>query len=88
MTKANIDEKEFDLLLVLFFEKIALVAKEEYSSFMKEANSLILDKSDIPFIALALKARADGIWSDDSDFLKQNKIKIYTTKEMIDFCNL
>lgn len=87
MDKARISEEEFRLLLVLLFEKITIIPKEEYSPFMAEARLLISDTNDVPFIALALNSKTDGIWSDDSDFLKQNKIRIFSTKEMIELCN-
>ena len=31
----------------------------------------------------AMAKKADGIWSDDKDFLVQSKIKIYKTKELV-----
>ena len=39
-----------------------------------------IDKEDVIFIATALAYNAT-IWSDDTDFQKQNKIKILTTKK-------
>ncbi len=54
---------------------------------MKEAESLISDEKDEPFLALALSEEVDGIWSDDSDFRKQTQIKIYTTKELVELLN-
>jgi predicted nucleic acid-binding protein len=81
--KANIDNEEFALLLAILFERINIISQEEYSKHMNEAEALISDSGDVPFIALALQLKADGIWSDDSDFLEQNTIKVYSTGEMM-----
>ena len=41
-----------------------------------------IDKNDTPFIAAALAANLP-IWSDDKHFEKQNKIKIFKTKDLV-----
>lgn len=85
ISKANITKEEFDTLLVLVFENISVIPKEEYSEFYKQAGELITDKADIPFIALCLSEKADGIWSDDSHFADIRKIKIFRTVDMVGF---
>lgn len=47
-----------------------------------------IDPDDAPFLALAMKAKVDGIWSDDRDFQHQNHVNIYTTKELVEFMDL
>ncbi len=83
INKAKITNKEFELLLSILFEKIRIIPKLEYKNSIKESINLIKDIKDIPFMALAISSKADGIWSDDTDFKTQNKIKIFTTKDMI-----
>lgn len=83
MNKAKIDEKEFDVLLSILFEKITIFPKSEYGSFLDEAGKMIKDWGDIPYLALALSASADGIWSDDKDFLEQDRIKIFSTRDVV-----
>ena len=41
-----------------------------------------IDPTDTIFIAAALSKNA-AIWSNDKDFQKQNKIDVFTTKDMI-----
>lgn len=71
----------------MLFQKIDIIPIAKYEDFMKEAESLISDEKDEPFLALALSEEVDGIWSDDSDFRKQTQIKIYTTKELVELLN-
>ena len=63
-------------------EKINIVKIEKYKDYIKEADKIIgnIHKGDVPFIALALSVQNDGIWTDDKDFLNQNKIKIWKTE--------
>ena len=83
--RSGLSKEEFELLFDIITEKITIIPKENYISFMNEAEKIIghIDKKDIPFVALALSIKMDGIWSDDKDFLKQQEIKVYTTEELI-----
>jgi len=85
--KANLIPEEFDLILYILFEHIDIAPKEDYETYLSEAKTLISDIKDLPFIALAIASKADGIWSDDTDFKKQNKIKIYTTADLFAYFN-
>lgn len=42
-----------------------------------------VDIEDVVFIALALSVENDGIWTDDADFEKQTKIKIWKTGDIL-----
>jgi len=80
--KAKINSNEFDIILSLIFEKITIIPKEEYEDFIDSAKTLIDDLDDVPFIALCLASKADGIWSDDAHFKTRKKITIFRTKEL------
>ena len=80
--KAKIDVNEFNIIFNLLFEKISIVPKEEYEEFFDVAKTLIDDINDVPFIALCLASKADGIWSDDTHFKPRKEIKIYRTREL------
>src|SRR3989344_676717 len=82
--KAKITAEEFDVLLSLFFERIKLIPKNEYRRYTEELKSKISDTKDIPYIACCLAAKAEGIWSHDPHFLKQDKAKIFTNKDLLD----
>lgn len=83
--KAGVDETFFDLLIVLIFYDIEIVPYSEYKKYLDEAKKLLgeRDIKDVPFLALALSKKVDGIWSDDEDFSVQDKIKIFKTKDLI-----
>lgn len=81
--KANISHEEFEILLSLIFENIKIISKENYHDFLEIAKTLISDIDDVPFIAACFATKANGIWSDDSHFFEQNKIKVFRTFEMI-----
>lgn len=81
--KGNLSSSEFQLLLVLLFEKITLIPKEEYENRLLEAQNLIKDIDDVAFLALALETKSEGIWSEDKGFNQQDKIKIWTTRELL-----
>jgi len=80
--RAKISKKEFKDIrreLALMVEFIPL---EEYSEYLKKASEISYDKDDVDFIALALKLKCP-IWSNDKEFKKQNKIKVYSTLEVL-----
>jgi predicted nucleic acid-binding protein len=81
--KSELLEEDFDILFALVIDNVKIIPKEEYNSFEKTALELIKDKDDVPFFSLALAINADGIWSNDKQFLAQNKIRIFSTKDMI-----
>lgn len=80
--KAKITSNEFDIIFNLLFEKITIIPKEEYEEFFDAAKTLIDDIDDVPFIALCLASKADGIWSDDAHFKTRKEITIYRTREL------
>lgn len=80
--KAKIKSSEFEIIFNLIFEKITIIPKEEYNGFIKSAKTHIDDIDDIPFIALCLASKSDGIWSDDAHFKTRKEITIYRTREL------
>jgi len=79
--KAKISPKQFYILLEKLFNYIKIVNSVFYDNFIKKASKLIKDIYDVPFVACALALNCP-IWSDNKHFKQQNKIKIFTTKEM------
>ncbi len=80
--KSLLTEKQFDVLLKNLFESIDIVPISFYENHLDDSKKLISDVKDVPFLACAIALSAD-IWSDDMDFQKQKKIKIYTTQDFI-----
>ncbi len=80
---SGITEGEFETLLSLILENIAILPKTEYESLIDALRNEIEDQKDIPYIASSLATGALGIWTHDPDFLKQNKIKIFTNIDLL-----
>jgi len=56
--------------------------KNEFTGNTDSAKTLIDDINDVPFIALGLASKADGIWSDDTHFKTRKELTIYRTREL------
>jgi len=84
MEKADINESDFNELIESLLQYIILVSEID-SLKIKEAEKIIghLDPNDVTFIALALSLENNGIWSDDTHFQKQDKIKVYKTEDIV-----
>ena len=85
LKKSNMGKEDLDLLLNRLFNYIRLIPKHRIVNCLNEANTLLrhIDSDDVVFIAAALISNA-AIWSDDKHFQKQKRIKIFTTKDMIE----
>ena len=87
LIKEKLDTKykytNFKFLISELFRNIVLVPKEMYSSKLNEAIEIMkdIDEKDSPFIALAITLNC-AIWSNDKDFKKQKKVKVYSTSEL------
>lgn len=84
MTKSKLNETSFDLILQKLYEKMAVLNEEIITKYREEANAIMdkIDPDDTQFIAAALATNSD-IWSDDSHFQQQKKIKIWKTKDLV-----
>ena len=51
---------------------------EQITKIMKD-----IDIDDAPILACALAIKNIGIWSEDKHFEKQNKIKVWKTKDIL-----
>jgi len=80
--KAKLNKEEFQRLLNFIFEYITIVPKDKYKGLIGHSKTLIEDIDDVPFIALYLASKADGIWSDDVHFKTKNEIVVFRTKEL------
>lgn len=81
--KTERSNEDFNEALNIFRRRIELIPYEEIKPFINKAREISPDIKDIPYIALALKLNIP-IWSNDKTLKeKQNKIKIYSTHELI-----
>ncbi|MBU0532607.1 PIN domain-containing protein [Candidatus Micrarchaeota archaeon] len=79
--KTSRSEEEFDEIFEILRQRITIIPKEEFESFLKEAHSICPDENDAVYFALALKLNI-SIWSNDKKLKEQNIIKIYSTKDL------
>ncbi len=81
--KTHRTREEFVTIMHQLKEIIKVIPKEEYSKFITEAKEFSPDPKDTMYFALAIKLKC-GIWSNDNRLKRQDKIKIYSTKEIIE----
>lgn len=82
--KANLPEREFNILLLRLLNYVKIIPTEIIINYKEQAFNIMgsIDKDDVQFIATALAFNCP-VWSDDNHFQKQNKVKILTTKDML-----
>ena len=82
--KAGINKNELIQFTNEIFKVVQTIPFDKYKSHIKKGLKAIgkIDKDDAPFIALALALSADGIWSNDKDFEKQDMVKVWKTKDL------
>ncbi len=61
---------------------IKIVPKFEIFPFLEEAERITHDPDDVAYVALALKLNC-AIWSNDKKIKEQNKVKVYSTEELV-----
>jgi predicted nucleic acid-binding protein len=85
LKKANITEREFNVLFLRILKYIQLIPLDMLFNFKDKAKQIMedIDKDDVIFIAAALCLNCP-IWSEDKHFKKQKDIKILTTKEVLE----
>jgi len=73
------------LLLGVLLASVQVVPAERFSERIKEAEKIMgkIDVGDVPFIALALSFPNDGIWTEDRHFLKQRRVKVWRTRDLL-----
>jgi predicted nucleic acid-binding protein len=82
--RAGITRDDYKKIFSKLWEYIEIVPEERLLEKLQEAKKIMLpiDPNDALFIAAALRIGAD-IGSNDKDFKKQRKIRIWQTKDLI-----
>lgn len=83
LEKTKRTEDEFNLVLDIFKKIVKVVSTGNFIDSFENAKQICPDQKDIPYFALALKLDC-GIWSNDKELKKQDKIKIYSTEDLVD----
>jgi|WetSurMetagenome_2_1015567.scaffolds.fasta_scaffold1389008_1 predicted nucleic acid-binding protein len=56
---------------------------EEYETLLVQAGRFLKDEADTPYLALAIKLQVP-IWSNDRHLKEQEKIPVFSTKELVE----
>ncbi|MBN1376819.1 nucleotide-binding protein [Candidatus Woesearchaeota archaeon] len=82
LSKSRLSKEEFELFLSLISSKINFLSYSEFKDFIPKAEKICPDPYDIEYFALALKLKC-SLWSNDKELKKQNKLTVYSTKELL-----
>jgi putative PIN family toxin of toxin-antitoxin system len=84
--KGKLTSEDLQYVMDVLFSRIAIYPFDEYSDCYPSAQEIMkdIDPDDAPFLALALKTKVDGIWSEDKGFLRQNHVRIYRTVDLVE----
>ena len=80
--KSGLSINDFNLFLSLISARIEFIPMEDIEKFILQAKKITPDPDDTEYLALALKFRC-AVWSNDKKLKTQNKVKIYSTSELI-----
>ena len=80
--KTKRSETEFNQIFETLKSLIILIPEEEFENCLLEAEKFSPDEDDSQYLALSLKLNIP-IWSNDKRLKNQNRVKIYSTVEII-----
>jgi len=83
LEKTHREEADFKRFIDILRKRIHLVPKEEFGSFLDDAEEVVEDGKDRPYVALALEMKAD-IWSDDNHFTSTEAVTVWRTHQLVD----
>ena len=81
--KTKISEKEFENSKIDIAISVNFMPEDKYSAFLKKSLEISPDSDDIDFFSLCLKLNLP-LWSNDSRLKKQNKVPVFSTKDLFD----
>ena len=80
---ADLNEKEFIDKISELRDFIKVVEINKARKFKKQAQNLSPHEKDVPVFALAILLDS-AIWSNEYDFKNQDKVKVLSTRDMIE----
>lgn len=83
LEKSILSKEEFKYRKQEIISKISFIDFIKYKEFLKEAVKISPDIDDAPYFALSLKTGIP-LWSNDAILKKQDKIKVLSTKDIIE----
>jgi len=82
LEKTERTTEAFFRLVEILKRKIIIIPLEELVPYIDEAEKISPDPDDMEYFALALKLNC-AIWSNDKKLKNQNRIKVYSTHELV-----
>jgi len=82
LEKTKRSNDEFNSVLDIFEKIVKVVPTKDLTAYAENAKQISPDENDVSYFALALKLNCP-IWSNDKELKKQNKIKVYSTEDLI-----
>jgi predicted nucleic acid-binding protein len=86
MKKAKIPGPDFDLLMHTLLDRIVLVSFEDFEREYEHAMRIMemIDENDSPFLAVGLALGIGSIWTEDRHFLRQDLLRVCSTRDLIE----
>jgi len=81
--RMGVSKEEFSLVLGIILSHVTVVNRQSYTKFESHAKNICPDPDDFAFFALALSMKIP-LWTNDAKLKKQNEIRIYNTKDLIE----
>lgn len=84
--KAELSNKELSEFIDLFLKNVKIIPTSLTLKFHDQAVEIIkdIDLDDVEIIACALASSGSYIWSNDDGLKKQSRIKVLSTKELVE----
>ncbi len=80
--RIGLPQKALEEIFYVLTQEIETYPRKTYAASLMEANKIAPHKEDAPYLALALTLHIP-IWSNDQGIHAQNKVRVYTTKELL-----
>ena len=81
-SKSGFSHEDFDNFISVIKLKIKFVPLEDFIDKISDAKELSPHSKDIEYFALALSLNFP-IWSDETAFKKQSKVKVHSTSDLV-----
>jgi len=82
-SKSGLSKSRFEQALLLALSEVNIVRHELLKDFIIEAKQICPDPNDVFYFAVALMLDA-AVWSNDKKLKDQNRVKVHSTKDLLD----
>ena len=90
LEKSGLSTDDYKQLFGILQKYLSFVNVFTYESYLVQAQDCIkhIDEKDVVFVALALSLKNDGIWTEDRDFERQDRVKVWKTVDILKQFNI